>query len=130
MEAGAVLAGDVGEGVEGVDGAGVGGACGGGEEDGSGASGEVGEAGVDGVGVRMPSGVGRVRGSGRPRSQAERGMLWWALAPQTIWRGRAGRCGSVAVPAGAAASRARSRASWLDSVPPVVISASGSVARG
>ncbi|GAA3068508.1 hypothetical protein GCM10020000_61150 [Streptomyces olivoverticillatus] len=69
------------------------------------------------AGSRVPvGGWGWRGGAGRPRSQAERWMLWWALAPQMIWRGV-----WVVV---RAASRARRRASWLDSVPPVVTRAS------
>ncbi len=78
---------------------------------------EFGEGVVQGGEVEGAGGGGYDDGFGRPRSQAARAMLWWALVPQTVctgpWR-----------------SRARSRASWLASVPPVVMTASGEGAWG
>lgn len=110
VEVGAVVVAQIGDGFERVDEAGVGGAGGGGDEDGLRAAAR---ASARWVGSRMPAGVGREVVGGRPRSQAARGTEWWALAP---WR---------TVRPGPWRSRARSRASWLASVPPVVTRASG-----
>ncbi len=66
-----------------------------------------------------PSAQGTTTGAGRPSIQAARWTLWWALAPVTTRRGP-----------GAARSRARSRATRLDSVPPLVMRASGAGASG
>lgn len=101
---------EVGDGGEWVDLAGVGGAGGGGDEEGLVAV--VGEGLVECGEVHDAVGGGDGEGVGRPRSQAARVMLWWALVAQMVCTGPL-------------RSRARRRASWLDSVPPVVMSASG-----
>lgn len=116
VEFGAVAVAEVGDFGEGVDESCVGGACGGGDEDGSAAGAESGgvsdgEGFVEGGEVDGSGGCGDGEGWGRPRSQAARGSEWWALAPQMM---RRAPC----------RSRARSSASWLDSVPPVVMRAS------
>lgn len=114
VEFGAVGFGEVGDGVEGVDVAGVGGAGGGCDEEGALVSGE---GGFEGREVHGAGGGGDDEGVGRPRSQVARAMLWWALAAQMVWMGPW-------------RSRARRRASWLASVPPVVTRASGWVVWG
>lgn len=74
------------------------------------------------AGMTRPAWQATVTGVGRPRSHAARWMLWWALVPQTTW--------TVRAPAARARSRARRRATRLDSVPPLVTRASGWGLRG
>ena len=108
--------GEVGDVGEGVDRAGVGGAGGGGDEEGAVV---VGEGVRSAAGSRTPVGAGRTTGSGRPRSQAARcdAVVGVGARRGCVWTGPW-------------RSRARRRASWLASVPPVVTRASGVGGRG